>query len=138
MLAKITSTIAICTISLFPIIVSVQSAAALTPQIQPDPATSKLMETISVVGKMNDEFIEVLLLWNEKGADTSVRQWLHHNGLSTTPLKAGLLISGTRAQFEMVFAVDLDHPQTLQDVKVPAELKEHVLSIGVPKRRQPY
>jgi hypothetical protein len=87
---------------------------------------------------MNGDFIEALLLWNEKGSSDSVSQWLQKHGLTSIPMKTGLLITGTSKQFENVFSVDLKHTEPPLELPVPAEFKEHVASIVIPKRRQPY
>ncbi len=87
---------------------------------------------------MNDDFVESILLWNEKGSSNSVIQWLQEHGLSTTPMRAGLLITGRRERFETAFSVDLKNVEPPLKLPVPEELKEHVASIGIPKPRHPH
>jgi hypothetical protein len=87
---------------------------------------------------MNAEFIEALMFWNENGSSNSVDLWLQQQGLTTMPMTAGILISGTRSQFEMVFAVDLKQSEPPLELPVPTEIAAHVATIEIPSYRQPY
>lgn len=135
MITKIIIPIVICIISV--LLISMQQLSLPLVKKQ-DLVLSKPQDTTIIIDKMNDEFIEALLVWNQQGADISVSQWLQQKGLNTTPMKAGLLIFGTRDQFEIVFSVKLKDADLPIEIPVPAEIQDHVLSIGIPKRRQPY
>lgn len=135
MVMRISIFIVICIVSI--LLVSVQYFC--TPLIKrQDLVLSNTQDTIAIVDKMNDEFIEALLVWNQKSANNLVGQWLQQQGLNITPMKAGLLISGTRDQFEIVFSVNLKDADTPIEIPVPVAIQEHVLSIGIPKQRQPF
>lgn len=87
---------------------------------------------------MNDDFIEALLLWSENGASDSVNQWLSDRSLNTIPMKAGLLITGSKRQIELAFAIDLTQAEPPIALPVPTEIKAYVASIEIPKPRQIY
>ena len=87
---------------------------------------------------MEGDFIEAFLLWNENGPSDSVAQWVQRQGLTVTPLQAGLLISGTQDKFERAFVIDLANTEPPFELPVPQDLQEHVTSIGVRKRREPH
>ncbi len=135
MIVRISIPIVICIISI--LLISVQYFHLPLMKRQ-DLVLSNSQDSTVIVDKMNDEFIEALLVWNQKGANNLVSQWLQQKGLNTIPMKAGLLISGTRDQFEIVFSVNLKDADAPIEIPVPVAIQEHVLSIGIPKQRQPY
>jgi hypothetical protein len=87
---------------------------------------------------MSDDFLEAILIWNTNGPSEAVLQWLQKRGLRLTPMKAGLLIAGTKAQFAATFSVGESSLVASSNIPVPEPLRNHVLSIGIPKPRQPY
>ena len=83
-----------------------------------------------------DENVEAIVIWSERGPSEDARQWLCAKGLTLTPMRSGLLVSGARTSFEAAFGVTLgsrEHPGSLP---VPPELKGHVRSIGLPPLRR--
>jgi hypothetical protein len=85
---------------------------------------------------MTHGHIEALLLWNERGDSDSVRQWFVDRGFDVTPMRAGLLIAGTKAQFETVLAVDLKDAEPPIQLPIPREITQHVASFGIPRPRR--
>ena len=85
---------------------------------------------------MNSDYIESLLVWNERGASDSVRQWFVDRGFDVTPMRAGLLIAGPNARFETVLAVDLKDAEPPIQLPIPREISQHVASFGIPRPRR--
>ena len=86
--------------------------------------------------KMDPDYIESLLVWNERGASDSVRQWFVDHGFNVTPMRAGLLITGPRDRFETLFGVDLKDAEPPIQLPIPRELSPHVASFGIPRPRR--
>src|ERR1051326_1004697 len=80
-------------------------------------------------------YMELFLKWREKADTRTVDEWLRRHDLSAATMKSGLLLSGDRKQIEKVFAVSLDDIQPAASLPVPAELRDHVESIIVPRPR---
>jgi hypothetical protein len=87
---------------------------------------------------MDTDFIESLLVWNERGPSEGVRRWFIDRGFDVTPMRAGLLISGPRAAFETALSVDLEDVDPPVDLPIPREVREHVASFGIPRPRRIY
>ena len=87
------------------------------------------------VSLMAYDYMELFLKWREKADTRTVDEWLRRHDLSAATMKSGLLLSGDRKQIEKVFAVSLDDIQPAASLPVPAELRDHVESIIVPRPR---
>jgi hypothetical protein len=61
--------------------------------------------------------------------------WLENNGLSTLPMKHGLMVAGTHGQIETVFSVTLENRQPPFELPIPEDLKPHVASVTLPRPR---
>jgi hypothetical protein len=85
---------------------------------------------------MNPDYIESLLVWNERGASDSVRQWFVDRGFDVTPMRAGLLIAGPKAKFETVLGVDLKDAEPPIQLPIPPEVSQHAASFGIPRPRR--
>lgn len=85
-----------------------------------------------------ENFIEAILLWNERGPNEQVNHWLEDHGLSVIPMSGGLLITGTYETFEAAFAVDLANADLPFQLPVPPSWPEHVATIGIPRLRIPH
>jgi len=87
---------------------------------------------------MDPDFIEALLVWNERGSSEGVRQWFIDRDFNVTPMRAGLLISGSRATFEAALSVSLGDVEPPVELPTPPEVMEHVSSFGIPRPRRIY
>lgn len=87
---------------------------------------------------MDPDYIEALLVWNERGASGSVRQWFVDRGFNVVPMSAGLLISGPRSRFEGVLSVDLEGVEPPIELPLPRQASEHVASFEIPRPRRIY
>jgi hypothetical protein len=81
--------------------------------------------------------VEAILLWSEAGPSDTARTWLTGRGFVVASMKAGLLVSGSSELFEEVFGVASAEagPEPVE-LLVPAELRAHVASVGIPRRRR--
>jgi hypothetical protein len=82
------------------------------------------------------DYVEALLIWNERGPDEPVRQWFTDRGFRVLPMRGGLLVSGPASLFETVFGVNLANAEPPIQLPIPPEIKHHVASFGIPKPRQ--
>lgn len=85
---------------------------------------------------MNPDYIESLLVWNERGASDSIRQWFGDRGFEVAPMRAGLLIAGPKARFETVLDVDLKDAEPPIQLPIPREISQHVAAFGIPRPRR--
>lgn len=83
---------------------------------------------------MTDEYVELFLKW-AKGESPEVKSWLERKGLSTIPMKDGLLVSGSRDQVEKAFAVSLENRELPFTLPIPKDLAPHLASIILPRSR---
>jgi hypothetical protein len=84
---------------------------------------------------LNDDYVELVLLWGAEGERPRVRTWLEAHGLATMKVTRGLLVTGTRARIEAVFSVSLQNPSLPFELPIPADLTGDVASIVLPKPR---
>jgi len=82
---------------------------------------------------MSQEYIEAILVWTPSGSSPTVNQWLADRGLQAMPMRRGLLISGDGQRFEAAFQVNLDSQSLPAILPIPAEWRDIVSSITVPK-----
>jgi hypothetical protein len=87
---------------------------------------------------MDPDYIESLLVWNERGPSELVRRWFVDRGFNVMPMQAGLLIAGPRTRFETVLSVDLEDAEPPIELPIPREVREHVASFGIPRPRRVY
>ena len=91
---------------------------------------------------MDTDFIESILVWNERGPSEAVReavrQWFIDRGFNVTPMRAGLLISSPRATFEAALSVNLRDLEPPVELPIPPEVRERVASFGIPRPRRIY
>ena len=80
----------------------------------------------------DDDYVEAILVWHDRGPVPEVEQWLRERGLQTLPMAAGLLVTGTLRQFASAFPIDPSRGQPPVDVPVPPELRDGVASITIP------
>lgn len=85
---------------------------------------------------MGRDYIEAILVWSENGPSPSAVEWFSKRGLTATPMRAGLLISGDRQTFDAVFSVGLQMLEPPVSLPIPAELMSVVSSITIPKPRR--
>ncbi len=85
---------------------------------------------------MNQDYIEALLVWNERGSSDSARQWFVDRGFDVTPMRAGLLIAGPKTRFENSLEVDLKDAEPPIQLPIPREISQHVTSFGIPRPRR--
>lgn len=85
---------------------------------------------------MDPDYIEALLVWNERGGSDSVRRWFVDRGFNVMPMRAGLLISGPRSGFERALSVDLEGVEPPIELPIPREVREHVTSFVIPRPRR--
>jgi hypothetical protein len=80
--------------------------------------------------------VEAILTWSAAGPSDAVKAWLTERGFTAASMKVGLLVSGNSELFEEVFGVTRAEPGPKQvDLPIPAELRAHVASVGIPRRR---
>jgi hypothetical protein len=84
---------------------------------------------------MADDYIELYLEWTPGANQDAVRRWLEQHNLSSTKMKSGLLLLGTRTAVENAFSVSLDDVEPPVELPIPTVLKGHVASITFPKPR---
>jgi hypothetical protein len=84
---------------------------------------------------MSEDHVEAILLWSAKGPSPAAERWLSDRGLAVTPMRAGLLVSGSREVFEAVFGVALVGRALPVALPVPVELGDNVAAISI--RRPP-
>jgi hypothetical protein len=84
---------------------------------------------------MADDYIELFLKWNPGANQDAVRSWLEQHNLSSTKMKAGLLVLGTKTAIQDAFSVSLENVQPPVELPIPLELKGHVASVTFPKPR---
>jgi hypothetical protein len=82
-----------------------------------------------------DQYVELFLKWTEGGENREAKAWLENNGLSTLPMKHGLLLTGSRSQIEKTFSISLENVQPPLELPIPAELTRHFASIILPRPR---
>lgn len=87
---------------------------------------------------MPDQHIEMFLKWLPGGVAPSVNAWLADHGLSSSPMKNGLLVAGSSDRIEKAFGVSIEGQLRPLNIPVPAELKSYVEAITIPKPRQFY
>lgn len=87
---------------------------------------------------MDQTYVEAILLWGSTGSSPVVFEWFKSRGFQVQPMRAGLLVSGTRRAFETVFAVDLATATPPISLPVPEELQPFAVSIVVPALRRPH
>jgi hypothetical protein len=81
-----------------------------------------------------DEYVEAIAVWGEAGPSDVVHEWLARHGLNSVPMVAGLLITGSRQQFERAFQVRLgDFGRRSISLPIPDDLEPFVSSIEIPK-----
>jgi hypothetical protein len=85
---------------------------------------------------MDENFIEAILLWNEASDSQAILEWLHHKDLNAIPMRSGLLITGTRADFEAAFGIDLAEIRLPFSLPLPEIMRQHVASVQIPELRQ--
>ena len=85
---------------------------------------------------MDQEYFEAILVWTQNGPSSTVNQWLADHGLQAMPMRRGLLISGDGPRFEGAFQVKLDSQSLPAILPIPAEWRDIVSSITVPKPPQ--
>ena len=84
---------------------------------------------------MTDDFVQLFLKWSSAGEHPEVKAWLERNGLSSMPMKQGLLVTGNRQRIEKAFAVSLENVQGPFELPIPEDLTQHVSSIALPRPR---
>jgi hypothetical protein len=80
--------------------------------------------------------IEAILVWTHESPDAWVERWLAERGLESLPMRAGLLLRGSRAAFEAAFGIDLKRVEPPVRLPVPEELSEAVASVTIPPPRE--
>ena len=84
---------------------------------------------------MTNDYVELFLKLNPGANQDVVRRWLEEHNLSSTKMKSGLLLLGTKTAIENAFSVSLENLQPPAELPIPSELKGHVASITFPKPR---
>jgi hypothetical protein len=85
---------------------------------------------------MDENFIEAILLWNEASYSQAIMEWLHHKNFNTIPMQCGLLITGTRADFEAAFGTDLAEIRLPFSLPLPEIMRKLVASVQIPELRR--
>ena len=81
-----------------------------------------------------DDYVEAIAVWGGTGPSDVVQEWLARHGLHSVPMVAGLLITGSRQQFERAFGVELSGIGSRSiSLPIPEALKPFVSSIEIPR-----
>jgi len=56
---------------------------------------------------MNEEYVEAILLWGERGPSEAVSAWFRERSFDVRPMRAGLLLAGSHEVFEKTFHLPL-------------------------------
>jgi hypothetical protein len=86
---------------------------------------------------MSDDHIEAILVWSTRGPHDRVEWWLTTQGLSCAPMRAGLLVSGSRHRFEQLFGVGLADRSRPVELSPPPNYRPWIDSFTVPPLRRP-
>jgi hypothetical protein len=81
-------------------------------------------------------YVEAILEWGQSGRDAAAEDWLVARGFQLLPMRAGLLLTGSRAAFEGAFGIDLEHVELPVRLPVPDDLGEAVASVTIPVPRE--
>jgi len=81
-------------------------------------------------------YVEAILEWGEGAPDPAVEHWLAKRGFEFLPMRAGLLLTGSRAAFEAAFGVDLEQLEPPVQFEVPEDLRGAVASVTIPSPRE--
>jgi hypothetical protein len=81
-------------------------------------------------------YVEAILEWAEGGPDPRVEDWLAGQDLEVLPMRAGLLLTGSRARFEHAFGADLGQAVPPVRLAIPDHLREAVASVTIPEPRK--
>lgn len=84
---------------------------------------------------IDEDYIEAILAWGERGPSPAVEHWLAERGLRCLSMRAGLLITGGQHDFEAAFNTSLQNVEPPADLPVPAEFRGIVSAITIPKPR---
>jgi hypothetical protein len=84
---------------------------------------------------IDSPYVEAILEWRD-GGDPAVERWLAARGLGFLPMRAGLLVTGSRAVFEAAFGVDLELAEPPVRLPVPDQLSNTVASVTIPPPRE--
>ena len=82
-----------------------------------------------------DDYFELFVKWTPNTVTDNARRWLEQRGFMVTTMKSGVLLLGTRNQIENAFSVSLENIKLPVNLPVPAELRDYVDSITIPKPR---
>lgn len=82
----------------------------------------------------SSEFVEALVILKEGVEGGRCQSWFGKKGFQATPMRAGFLITGTRAEFDKTFGSESDVRTNRQNLPVPDELGELIAEIV---RREP-
>jgi hypothetical protein len=82
-----------------------------------------------------DDYIELFVEWAPNAATDRARRWLEQRGFRVNTTKSGVLLLGTKNQIEKAFSVSLENIKLPVNLQVPAELRECIESITIPKPR---
>jgi hypothetical protein len=80
-------------------------------------------------------YVEAILTHSKEELNL-VEEWLTARSLQPIPMRAGLLVTGTRDAFEAAFGVDLANARPPVQLEVPPELREAISSIVIPPPRR--
>ena len=84
---------------------------------------------------MADDYFELFVKWTPNTVTNNARRWLEQRGFTVTTMKSGVLLLGTRNQIENAFSVSLENIKLPVNLPVPAELRDYIDSITIPKPR---
>jgi hypothetical protein len=83
----------------------------------------------------DDKFIELFVKWKPSASIPVARQWFEQRDLTMTAMKAGALLTGSKAQIERAFAISLDDIQPVGNLPLPQQLRDHVETISLMRPR---
>jgi hypothetical protein len=81
---------------------------------------------------LDDSYIEGIVELAQPESAEHVENWLRERGLECIPMRAGFLVTGSRAVFEAAFGVSLLQPGLPFGLPIPRELRSLVASATIP------
>jgi hypothetical protein len=82
-----------------------------------------------------DDYIEFFVRWAPNISVAAARRRLEQYGFTVTTMQSGASLLGTKEQVERVFSVSLQHIGPPANLPVPAELRDYVEAVIIPRAR---
>jgi hypothetical protein len=81
---------------------------------------------------MDSSYVEAVLTAKPNADRHVIETWLEHRKLAALPMQAGMLVTGSKDQFESIFGIRLDQTTLPVALPVPPELRGEIESFQIP------